>query len=701
MKIKVALFLFFSVTSIVFAQDCVNMKDNEEQRLDIGGGPLSHSRIQDQDGLGTCYANSTSVALQTALPGNPDVSYLQLAFAHGEMKKTRQPHSDEPDSAYDFAKDGKQKRLSITKGSVCQTIIDVRDPKIGGACLRDDVPLENAMFGNIDPSHDGISFPQKEIMEAVSEYYDSSKSTFGISSTTSKEESAKRTLAFNKYKKAFDEMIKQKKTSFTKDQCLKPDISNVQTVIKNIISKNYTYLTNKYGSANSPQIYKTTKSNPNPDTALYIYFLNLGSAHRSSGDQLTVTLDKNLKKILETGYLAELKSPNPPSDAQTALRKTLLSLGGENKERNKIIADQIIKDLGPEETKLLNSDFNRYVKKDLSRKYLDDCMSKNGLNYYQSDQGLIKDFAATPCLKDHTGQSRNIQHIAEVLGKYKLVDVDTLNALIHKLPTMGYEEAMRAILAPECSKLKKIKIPQDLSCDSINFDYIGSLQQKLIESNKFTSSEIEQKIDAEVTSQLAQIESNLKSKIASIDKKYAGKIDSKSRSLQEDEKSQAEKDKISQKNIVQEVARAKIIKQLTGDKEPHLWSEYLASTTKKFNSDAVNLLKISKQAIPITLCTGMFSNPDSTALRDGKCGLNPNDKAYEQVGGVHSVAVIGVRCKKGRLNYLIQNSWGDWNSIKKVKNKNGSPHFQSELGKAWMDGDELMNNSYGYQKITK
>ena len=72
-------FIFFMSFNLA-AQDCGNIANGQVVRLDEAGGSLQNSKVQDQDGLGTCYANTASVLLQSALPNNPDVSYINLAL---------------------------------------------------------------------------------------------------------------------------------------------------------------------------------------------------------------------------------------------------------------------------------------------------------------------------------------------------------------------------------------------------------------------------------------------------------------------------------------------------------------------------------------------------------------------------------------------------------------------------------------------
>ena len=60
-------------------EDCADLKNGESLRLDEKGKSLENFKVQDQDGVGTCYANTTSLILESLLDNHPQVSYLQVA----------------------------------------------------------------------------------------------------------------------------------------------------------------------------------------------------------------------------------------------------------------------------------------------------------------------------------------------------------------------------------------------------------------------------------------------------------------------------------------------------------------------------------------------------------------------------------------------------------------------------------------------
>jgi hypothetical protein len=684
------LLLSLLLTASAYAQDCTGLKENEEYRLDKNDGPLSKAMIQDQDGVGTCYANTTSLALQSVLPGNPNISYLQLAFAHAQVDVA--PKNKDRDSAFTTpAKD----EVLINGGQVCDTIAAAKNEKIGGVCLRSDVALEQSIFNSQTNSQKDSLSIQNRMIDVVSKYYDSVKEKFGVGTDIPKKEIANRVLEFSNFKGAFENLLKDKQEKYGKEACLKPDAANVKDVFKNVAIRNYVDIKNKYGSFNLSKIPSNIKGKSNPDYLFYLYNTDMGFVYGNSSNpnELNVRLSDKFSNALEKDYMNNLSATPAPADAISALKSALLK----NTDKRYISSvERIINELSPEEKQGLDKDYKRYVQKDVS-----DCLQKNALAYYKSDDGLIKDFAGDTCLKSYMVQGKNLQLLATVLDQANLKNIDALTNFMNKLPSMNYEEAMRAIVAPDCSNDKKIKIPKNLTCESNNFDYIYFLKNKIASDTKYSYDDIEKATKTEEGNVKAEIEEGYPAQIATIQKKYEGKTDSYSQNQLKTDLQNAEIEKNNRLLRAHDIAASRIPKKLLGDKEQKYWDEYYGNKKKEFNSDAVNLLKNQKTVVPITLCTRMFTNPGAQALRDGRCEQDSADNNYMSVGGYHAMGVIGVRCQKGKLNYLIQNSWGDWDSIKDAKNSDGSQHYEHEFGKAWMTDEEMMSNSYGYQKISK
>lgn len=123
------------------------------------GRALSTHKIQDQDGLGTCYANTTSAVLKSVYPNHPDISYLHAANASAtlgweqEFKNSGNKYMNKNESG---------ESEYVSGGYVCETIAAMK--KAGGACPKSKSILENQ--SNVD------SYVQSRIMKGVGKYFD-------------------------------------------------------------------------------------------------------------------------------------------------------------------------------------------------------------------------------------------------------------------------------------------------------------------------------------------------------------------------------------------------------------------------------------------------------------------------------------------------------------------------------------------------
>ncbi|MEK6626945.1 MAG: hypothetical protein AABY86_18415, partial [Bdellovibrionota bacterium] len=136
---------------------CSGTSTTADFSIRSGPGSLRSMSVQDQDGLGTCYANALSLALEANL-GAP-VSYQQLAVLYGVNRNAAGGRGN----AVTARNDDGSLRNNFTEGGLsCDTfnIVKARTPNY--LCSRDSVPLENLA----NPSG------QAQVMNAMSEFYD-------------------------------------------------------------------------------------------------------------------------------------------------------------------------------------------------------------------------------------------------------------------------------------------------------------------------------------------------------------------------------------------------------------------------------------------------------------------------------------------------------------------------------------------------
>ncbi len=157
------LFIFFS--SWVYA-DCqfadgdqmLTVKEGESLSLRSPGKSLETLKIQDQDGLNTCYANATSTILKSILPGQPDVSYTHAAI----MGTTRGWQEDWNKENNKYLNKVQKDDNFTSFGWVCETVAGMRNA--GGACPSKLSVTENKNLWDSDL--------QQRLFQGLGSYFD-------------------------------------------------------------------------------------------------------------------------------------------------------------------------------------------------------------------------------------------------------------------------------------------------------------------------------------------------------------------------------------------------------------------------------------------------------------------------------------------------------------------------------------------------
>ncbi len=127
----------------------VTIKENTKVSLTSAGKSLQDLSIQDQDSLGTCYANTASTMLKSTLDNHPDIAYL-----HASIKTA----SEGGGSSY-FKKDGK---FFIDDHNVCVAVLKMQVE--GGACPKKYSLPENQDY--LDPE------VQERLFNGLGKYFD-------------------------------------------------------------------------------------------------------------------------------------------------------------------------------------------------------------------------------------------------------------------------------------------------------------------------------------------------------------------------------------------------------------------------------------------------------------------------------------------------------------------------------------------------
>ena len=169
---RALLLLFFLITLNAYADiSCSENEDRDAVSLKTGTHPnsLQNMRVQDQDGLGTCYANTLSLMLEGTLEDRPQLSYQQIAIINGLAESSR-TRADGLGRNLAYKADG---RSIITEfGNACRAFNYVRNAG-SQLCRRSDVPIEDQVHGN----------DQGALFESMSTLYDSVTNSLGRLST--------------------------------------------------------------------------------------------------------------------------------------------------------------------------------------------------------------------------------------------------------------------------------------------------------------------------------------------------------------------------------------------------------------------------------------------------------------------------------------------------------------------------------------
>lgn len=561
---------FWAFNGGALAQSCGPMAEGAQLRLDGTAGPLSNFKTQDQDGLGTCYANTASVMLQAKLAGHPDISYLNLAFMHAEKYTSPEVRKEGKDAGFRTkARPTDDDSFLVDGGFSCATIMAAKES--GGVCQRSDVALEEFVH-TPNENLPNLQWMQKEVLTSLSKYYDSVFRDFGRPDSQALPNSGSK--KFNDYKTALKNVLEKKKDAFTSEACLRPDTTNGEKVLQNMVARFYQFL-------NGPNNVKNIRPLLSVSNDLGMAF----KVTRSDGQRLIIDVRNQAIRALSSDYIAELKS-NPQASPEAAMMKMISKL---NPAFNAKML-QLIGGFSDEDRTLFKKDHDRYVKKDIA-----ECMNQAKFDYFTKEEGLQKDFAADGCLAPYTAHAANIRQLVTTLDKVNFKNIDNLYQFLLELPAMNYEQAMMNIVAPECSADKKIRLPADLECQSQGIHYPSSS-------------------DA-----------------------------------------------------------------------PDTEARFLAETQAQIQALAQEALAHGR-VMGLSMCTGFFDpqQPDAFYNKTKQC---PTAKH-----GFHGVALVGMRCKNGKIDYLIQNSWGDWAQAKER-------FADTEPGKAWISAEDIAKNTYNIEMI--
>lgn len=456
--------LLLSLISMnAFALDCAGMPEGKVVRLDQGNGPLAKAAIQDQDGVGSCYANQGSLMLQSVIPGNPNLSYLNLGLYYA----TDYTVPNYLKKGYKTYNHYSNANAAIDGGFSCKAINAAlarqKSSGSGVLCKSEDVLLEHSFFtsqGRADINN------QSQALKVSAQYMASYQQEFGWAdeaneaNTNSAKLQAKRAKA-DEFKKALNRFVKDSGDTYFNDKCTKNDPEKMITMMDNALTR---------AINDNPDCIagKTIKST----TPICQSFSQFG---------MIVPLSGGTGKSSKVAFLQSKQNIDKLKNSMASLFKTTGGMPSflsgfsnfiksndksKNSEKDKdAFAQMLIKSISPENMRGLESDYER-----IALKKFDKCKGENVLNFF-----LEKDFknkiSKDVVLCNYKTLIGEAQLLAQNLPKGAFNDMNAFVDFITDKAGLKYDQAMLSLIANDCSPDKRVSIPDNLKCDQVVMDF--------------------------------------------------------------------------------------------------------------------------------------------------------------------------------------------------------------------------------------
>lgn len=446
------------------ALECGDLPEGQVVRLDQGNGSLAQSAVQDQDGIGSCYANQASLLLQTVVPGNPNLSYLNLGLYYTNdktLKKTR----DQGNNLYTV--DGKKEDgtvvpesgSAIVGGFACQTIEAAlarqKSTGVGSVCKAEDVSLEHSFF-NAKGNFDDSSHKQEASLTKASRYMNSYQKRFGFAFEPNQTSSRfqKQREEADKFSLALQKFVKNSSDAFFAEKCTKQDTEKMDRIVANML---------------------TRAINAHPECLVKGRISPAAGAACKSLDQfgfVAVSSFNNSSKInfilLSEHRQKMLKSLPAMYKDKSGFDNFMNNMFGLFKQMDKSKSTPAQKEafsknlnaaISPEDKKALEADYER-----VALGQIDGCKSENILTYFQNKKEFLEKAKADTVLCNYSELLERAVELAGVLPEKAINDMSTFIDFITAKAGMKYDEALLALIAKDCSPSKRVMIPENLKC---------------------------------------------------------------------------------------------------------------------------------------------------------------------------------------------------------------------------------------------
>ncbi len=452
----------------VRSEICAGMAEGETIRLDQDGKSLNNFRVQDQDGVGVCYATAASILLQAKLPKNPEVSYLHLASISkseelnekrkipGSLDNLYATKVNDPSKAVNGSGLTNKWDLAIDGGHTCDVIkkvIDLEEKnKKPSLCSRRGVNLERILSSE-DNDHN-----QFKTILSTSVYMTSFQKTFvdldeKPTYWTKKKVQEKR-KNYEDFRDNIRAVINKKRNDLEKNHCQKINTDNLDKLLMPLVQKAIGY-TDCFDE--KKEKYKEYWCDDIRDMATNVKFGDDGTVLSDgvSSDWMNRLKKKisnmsedfdseKIRRIIIDTFLAKPEKKQKESSAEF-LTKLM---------DNKIIKNNL---------DLLADEYNETKNSGFSNK----CVTRHLFDYVAENE-FENDWNNSIILCTHGELFRGAKKLIIDYKLSGLNDIDNALSFITSDANLNYNDAMLALYASDCDDSQKLSLPKNLKCETSN-----------------------------------------------------------------------------------------------------------------------------------------------------------------------------------------------------------------------------------------
>lgn len=473
-----------------FALDCGDIPEGKVVRLDQGSGSLTKAAVQDQDGIGSCFANQGALMLQAILPGNPNLSYLNLGlyYATDKTLKEKRAKGDKSYTRNLTAANGQVTAVgsAIYTGSTCDTInaaLERQKATNGGVlCKAEDVALEHSFFKGDKNFLDDYDVQEKSLAQA-SRYMNAYQKTFGDVEDGERRQGQREKadqfkIALNKFVKNSGDAYFTKKCSETNPEVLTTAIENALT---RALNDNPQCISGKAGLCqNFGQMGEMLAIGGTGKSSKVAFIQN--SKSRAS-----------IKKAVAPLFKIKSGIPDFMNGLSDALAKSD-GLKGTPAEKEKF-AKMIVSSISPKDMNNIKSDYER-----IALNKMDDCKANNVLSYFKDKKDFLEKAKKDVVLCNYSELLNSASELAGIMPAKSFKNMSGFVDFITDKAGLKYDDAIMSLIANDCSPEKRISLPTTLKCER---------RANVLDSSDFPGNSISPKAVGMIKENRARIMSNM------------------------------------------------------------------------------------------------------------------------------------------------------------------------------------------------